>query len=177
MILTSLNRIYPVRYTVFIAACACAVLGLPLWVAADWGFWVFAVGAALSAIGVYDLRQTHHAILRNYPVIGHLRFMLEYIRPEMRQYFIESDIEAAPFSRAQRSVVYARAKNISAMSFGALSANAILALNAGAKEGKFAHDTGEGSISRYHTEHGGDLIWQIASGYFGCRTSEGQFDP
>ena len=231
MILASLNSIYPVRYTAFIAACVMAVLGVPAWVASEWGFWVFITGAALTAIGVYDMRQTHHAILRNYPVIGHLRFMLEYIRPEMRQYFIESDIEAEPFSRAQRTVVYARAKNesdsrpfgtqenvrevgyewlqhamvpteikihdfritvggpacqqpyslsrlnISAMSFGALSANAILALNQGAKAGKFAHDTGEGSISTHHTQHGGDLIWQIASGYFGCRTPDGHFDP
>ena len=171
--------------------------------------------------------QQRHAVLRNYPVIGHLRFLLEFIRPEMRQYFIESDNEAAPFSRQQRSLVYQRAKgdsdkrpfgtqldvdavgyewinhsmlptelathdfrvadrrraapqpysasvfNISAMSFGALSANAILALNAGAKRGNFAHDTGEGSISRYHRVHGGDLIWEIGSGYFGCRDDDG----
>jgi glutamate synthase domain-containing protein 2 len=167
--------------------------------------------------------------LRNYPLIGHLRFMLETIRPEIRQYFLESDTEATPFSRQQRSLVYQRAKgspdkrpfgtqqdlgavgyewinhslmptrlpshdfriligagrarpydasvfNISAMSFGALSANAILALNAGAKRGNFAHDTGEGGISRYHREPGGDLIWEIGSGYFGCRTDDGSFD-
>ncbi|WP_410003065.1 FMN-binding glutamate synthase family protein [Variovorax sp. PAMC28562] len=194
-----------------------------------WGGWV-GVGAfaVLSGTGVHDLRQTRHAILRNYPVIGHLRFLLEYIRPEMRQYFIESDAEAAPFSRAQRSLVYQRAKgepdnrpfgtqldvtiagyewinhsmvptklanhdfrivigadcaqpydasvfNISAMSFGALSANAILALNKGAKAGNFAHDTGEGSISQHHRVHGGDLIWEIGSGYFGCRNDDGSF--
>ena len=194
-----------------------------------WLGWV-CVGAfaVLSGTGVHDLRQTRHAILRNYPVIGHLRFLLEYIRPEMRQYFIESDAEAAPFSRAQRSLVYQRAKgepdnrpfgtqldvtiagyewinhsmvptkianhdfrivigadcpqpyeasvfNISAMSFGALSANAILALNKGAKAGNFAHDTGEGSISQHHRVHGGDLIWEIGSGYFGCRHDDGSF--
>ena len=194
-----------------------------------WRGWV-GVGAfaVLSGTGVHDLRQTRHAILRNYPVIGHLRFLLEYIRPEMRQYFIESDAEAAPFSRAQRSLVYQRAKgepdnrpfgtqldvtiagyewinhsmvptqlanhdfrivigadcaqpydasvfNISAMSFGALSANAILALNKGAKAGNFAHDTGEGSISQHHRVHGGDLIWEIGSGYFGCRNDDGSF--
>jgi len=175
-----------------------------------------------------DLRQPQHAILRNYPVIGHLRFLLEFIRPEIRQYFIEGENEAAPFSRAQRSVVYQRAKdvsdsrpfgtqldvgiggyewmnhsvqptqlasqdfritigahraqpysasvfNISAMSFGALSANAILALNLGAQRGGFAHDTGEGSISQYHRENGGDLIWEIGSGYFGCRNPDGRF--
>ena len=172
--------------------------------------------------------QARHAVLRNYPVIGHLRFLLEFIRPEMRQYFIEGDREAAPFSRQQRSLVYQRAKgesdkrpfgtqmdvgaigyewinhsmqpsvlkshdfrvligagraqpysasifNISAMSFGSLSANAILALNAGAKRGNFAHDTGEGSISRHHRVHGGDLIWEIGSGYFGCCNDDGSF--
>ena len=172
-------------------------------------------------------------MLRNYPVVGHLRFLLKFIRPEVRQYFIEGDNEAAPFSRQQRSLVYQRAKgerdkrpfgtpmdvgavgyewinhslqpttlashdfrvtigagraqpysasifNISAMSFGALSANAVLALNAGAKRGKFAHDTGEGSISRYHRGpdgkgEGGDLIWEIGSGCFGCRNDDGSF--
>jgi glutamate synthase domain-containing protein 2 len=168
--------------------------------------------------------------LRNYPIIGHLRFLLEFIRPELRQYFIEGDDDAVPFSRSQRSLVYARAKgepdkrpfgtqmdvravgyewlthslnpsvidsrdfriqvggaqcsqpynislfNVSAMSFGALSANAIMALNLGAKKGGFAHDTGEGSISRYHREHGGDLIWEIGSGYFGCRNDDGTFN-
>jgi len=183
----------------------------------------------LVIVGISDLQQTHHAILRNYPIIGHLRFLLEFIRPELRQYFIESDNEAVPFSRSQRSLVYARAKgesdkrpfgtqldvrevgyewlthsispsvidshdfrvsvggpqckhpydislfNVSAMSFGALSANAVMALNLGAKKGGFAHDTGEGSISRYHREHGGDLIWEIGSGYFGCRNEDGTF--
>ncbi|MET0542668.1 MAG: FMN-binding glutamate synthase family protein, partial [Variovorax sp.] len=194
-----------------------------------WRGWIgLVVFAVLSGTGIHDLRQARHAILRNYPVIGHLRFLLEYIRPEMRQYFIESDSEAAPFSRAQRSLVYQRAKgepdnrpfgtqlnvtiagyewinhsmqptklanhdfritigadctqpysasvfNISAMSFGSLSANAILALNQGAKMGDFAHDTGEGSISRHHRVHGGDLIWEIGSGYFGCRNEDGSF--
>ncbi|SCX73509.1 FMN-binding glutamate synthase family protein [Variovorax sp. EL159] len=233
---------FPTRYSAFalcvvgLVACLAFVLVSPhLWLA--WiGVVVFAV---LSGTGVHDLRQTRHAILRNYPVIGHIRFLLEYIRPEMRQYFIESDSEAAPFSRAQRSLVYQRAKgdpdnrpfgtqlnvtiagyewinhsmqptklenhdfriviggtpqpadanpaqvctqpysasvfNISAMSFGALSANAILALNQGAKMGGFAHDTGEGSISQHHRVHGGDLIWEIGSGYFGCRNDDGTF--
>ena len=188
-----------------------------------------AVLLALFGLGMRDRRQTRHSVLRNYPVIGHLRFLLEFIRPEMRQYFIEGDNEAAPFSRQQRSLVYQRAKgepdkrpfgtqmnvgaigyewinhslvpsvlpshdfrvvigegraqpysasvfNISAMSYGSLSGNAILALNAGARRGGFAHDTGEGSISRYHREHGGDLIWEIGSGYFGCRDASGGFD-
>jgi len=185
---------------------------------------------ALFLLGIRDVMQTHHAILRNYPVTGHIRFMLEYIRPEIRQYFLESDEEKLPFSRNQRGMAYSRAKrqndkkgfgtivsvyakdsewvghsaapvqalpknfriniggpqckqpynssifNISAMSFGSLSANAIRALNRGAKMGNFAHDTGEGSISAYHREHGGDLIWEIGSGYFGCRTQDGHFD-
>ncbi|MBY0237414.1 MAG: FMN-binding glutamate synthase family protein, partial [Burkholderiaceae bacterium] len=184
----------------------------------------------LSLQGWRDVQQTKRAVLRNYPVIGHIRFLLEYIRPEIRQYFLEADNEAAPFSRQQRSLVYQRAKgdpdkrpfgtqldvgtqgyewinhslaptqvashdfritigaqraqpyeasvfNISAMSFGALSANAILALNAGAKRGGFAHDTGEGSISAHHRQHGGDLIWEIGSGYFGCRNDNGSFNP
>ena len=192
--------------------------------------WVLLL-SALVVVGISDLQQTHHAILRNYPIIGHLRFLLEFIRPELRQYFIEGDSEAVPFSRAQRSLVYARSKgdsdkrpfgtqldvrelgyewlthsispsvidshdfrvsvggpqckhpydislfNVSAMSFGALSANAVMALNLGAKKGGFAHDTGEGSISRYHREHGGDLIWEIGSGYFGCRNEDGTFSP
>ncbi|CAN5152560.1 FMN-binding glutamate synthase family protein [soil metagenome] len=185
--------------------------------------------AALSYQGFRDVRQTKRSVLRNYPVIGHVRFLLEFIRPEIRQYFLESDNDAAPFSRQQRSLVYQRAKgdpdkrpfgtqldvsaqgyewinhslapttltthdfritigadrpqpysasvfNISAMSFGALSANAILALNSGAKRGGFAHDTGEGSISVHHRQHGGDLIWEIGSGYFGCRNPDGSFN-
>jgi len=186
--------------------------------------------STLTIVGIYDLFQTKIAILRNYPVIGHLRFMLEYIRPEIRQYFIEGDNDEAPFSKAQRTLVYSRAKavpdqipfgtsldvmasgyqwinqslapthlpshnfrieiggkdclqkysasifNISAMSFGSLSANAVMALNLGAKKGGFAHDTGEGSISIYHRVHGGDLIWEIGSGYFGCRNTDGSFN-
>jgi glutamate synthase domain-containing protein 2 len=187
------------------------------------------VFAVLVGLGVRDSLQRRHAVLRNYPVIGHIRFLLEYVRPEIRQYFIESDNEAHPFSRQQRSLVYQRAKgdsdkrpfgtqldvhalgyewinhslqptrlashdfrvlvgegraqpysasvfNISAMSFGALSANAILALNGGAKRGGFAHDTGEGSISAHHRVHGGDLIWEVGSGYFGCRNDDGSFN-
>ena len=226
----------PLRYTTF---CLSLVGSAGLLVAAlVWGglwWWLgFGVCAALALLGVRDMTQVRHSVLRNYPIIGHLRFLLEFIRPEMRQYFIESDHEALPFSRAQRSLVYQRAKgdpdsrplgtqlnvtaqgyewvnhsmqptrlashdfritigcadegaspctqpysasifNISAMSFGALSANAILALNKGAKMGGFAHDTGEGSISQHHRVHGGDLIWEVASGYFGCRNDDGTF--
>lgn len=208
------------------------------WILTGFGtflFFFFSPLLSLICLGLFilgwrDYRQTHHAILRNYPVSGHLRFLLEYIRPEIRQYFLENDEEKLPFSRNQRIMVYTRAKkqndkrgfgtikavygqdsewlghsakpkeadpktfrvkiggpacsqpysasifNISAMSFGALSPNAILALNRGAYMGGFAHDTGEGSISSYHREHNGDLIWEIGSGYFGCRTRDGHFD-
>jgi glutamate synthase domain-containing protein 2 len=227
--LDRLNAVYPVRYTVLAFCAVAALLSLFTLVAFGIGGFWFLVFAALSALGAWDLRQTRSSVLRNYPVIGHLRFMLEYVRPEIRQYFIESDTEAQPFSRSQRSLVYARAKgetdkrpfgsqldmkdnghewinhsiapsvlathdfrvriggpdctqpyeasvfNISAMSFGALSANAIQALNAGAARGRFAHDTGEGSISAWHRLHGGDLIWEIGSGYFGCRNDDGSF--
>ena len=229
--LDKLNQIYPVRYTAFIASVVLllfTLLGAGVTGLSGWWPMLF---LALSLIGLYDLQQQHHAILRNYPVIGHLRFMLETIRPEIRQYFLESETEASPFSRAQRTLVYSRAKgasdkrpfgtqldvraigyewinhsmapsqlhdhdfrvqvggsactqpysislfNVSAMSFGALSANAVLALNLGAKMGGFAHDTGEGSISRHHRTHGGDLIWEIGSGYFGCRDETGHFSP
>ena len=225
-----LKAIFALRYATL--ACCVLVLLLSLFLLLVYGMgWGLLLGAAgLVALGVHDLLQTHHSILRNYPVIGHLRFVLEFVRPEIRQYFIESDNEAAPFSRSQRSLVYQRAKgesdkrpfgtqldvqapgfewinhsvapsqlathdfritigpetaqpysasvfNISAMSFGALSANAILALNAGAKRGSFAHDTGEGSISAYHRVHGGDRVWEIGSGYFGCRHADGSFYP
>ncbi|MFM1948628.1 MAG: Glutamate synthase large chain [Pseudomonadota bacterium] len=221
----------PVRYLAFFAVVALWVLSALQWVVGQASLaWVLML-TGLVALGVHDLQQTRHAILRNYPILGHFRFLLEFIRPELRQYFIEGDGEAVPFSRSQRSLVYARAKgesdkrpfgtqmnvkeagyewlthsispsviashdfrvqvggaqclhpynislfNVSAMSFGALSANAIMALNLGAKKGGFAHDTGEGSISRYHREHGGDLIWEIGSGYFGCRNDDGTFNP
>ena len=230
-LLHHIDRHVPVRYAAFGAS-----LGLLAWGLASWTLLGHSVlwalpGLALTAIGLSDLRQQRHSILRNYPVIGHLRFLLEFVRPEMRQYFIESDNEAAPFSRQQRSLVYQRAKgeadkrpfgtqldvhaegyewinhslqpstiashdfrvivgaggssctqpyaasvfNISAMSFGALSARAIQALNEGARRGGFAHDTGEGSISAHHRVHGGDLVWQVASGYFGCRDAQGRF--
>jgi len=214
---------YPVRYTTFFISLGGLCLSLLVLLAGGQLSWWLLLFALLSAVGVHDLLQTHHAILRNYPILGHMRFLLEFIRPEIRQYFIESENEAAPFSRAQRTLVYSRAKgqsdkrpfgtqldvmaegyewlthsmapsqiashdfrvqvggkdctqpyslslfNVSAMSFGALSANAIMALNQGAHMGGFAHDTGEGSISRHHRVYGGDLIWEIGSGYFGCR--------
>lgn len=225
------------RYSALII-CLVAAIFLSICYVVGWvaGWWpVLAI--ALSLVGLYDINQRRHSVLRNYPVIGHLRYFFELIRPEIRQYFIESDTESIPFSRHQRAIVYQRAKqqidkrpfgtqldvyqdgyewlnhsmapkhvadhnfrvmvgdqpqaaenatsctqpyhcsvyNISAMSFGSLSANAIEALNRGAVLGDFAHDTGEGSISRYHKKHGGDLIWEIGSGYFGCRNEDGTF--
>ncbi|HPZ95464.1 MAG TPA: glutamate synthase-related protein, partial [Mycobacterium sp.] len=196
-----------------------------------WWWIVVGVVAALAALGTWDLVQTRHSILRAFPILGHARFLAELIRPEIYQYFVESNTDGAPFDRETRDAVYRRAKgtkgdepfgterdvnavgheflrhslrarhatdlkptvrlggpdctqpydiallNVSAMSFGALSANAIEALNGGAALGGFAHDTGEGAISPYHLKHGGDLIWEIGSGYFGCRTADGHFDP
>lgn len=226
-----IDQHFPVRYTAWLLSAVLALLAGFTWVAFGVGGGVALLGLFLTGLGWRDTQQRRHSVLRNYPVIGHFRFLLEFIRPEIRQYFIESDHEAAPFSRQQRSLVYQRAKgdadkrpfgtqldvhaqgyewinhsmvpttiaghdfritvgdggtsctqpysasifNISAMSFGALSANAILALNGGAKRGNFAHDTGEGSISQHHRVHGGDLIWEIGSGYFGCRNDDGSF--
>ena len=227
--LKQLDRYFPVRYTVWLLCGVATLLCTFTWIAFHTGGELALVFLFLTGVGWRDTLQTRHSVLRNYPVIGHFRFLLEFVRPEMRQYFIEGDNEAAPFSRQQRSLVYQRAKgdsdkrpfgtqmdvgavgyewinhsmqptkvathdfrvligagraqpynasifNISAMSFGALSANAILALNSGAKRGGFAHDTGEGSISRHHRENGGDLIWEIGSGYFGCRNPDGSFN-
>lgn len=195
------------------------------------GNWYYAliVTVPLLLLAIANIRQKKHAILRNFPVIGYLRYFFESIRPEIRQYFFESDLDGKPFNRRQRSIVYQRAKNerqtvafgmqsnpntpgfewaahsvypsilneaglrvwignnlcrqpyyasiynIGAMSYGALSKTAIIALNEGARLGKFAHNTGEGGISKYHL-NGGDLIWQIGTGYFGCRTEDGRFN-
>ncbi len=223
------------RFGRYIAFALCIMffgLGIQMAPTGFWGRALVIVPGLLILIGIRDLVQTRHAVLRNYPVIGHVRWLVELIRPEIRQYLLEAENEATPFSRAQRSLVYRRAKgissdhpfgtlidvyapdyeyiqhstrpvdppdpktfritigndqcaqpysasifNISAMSFGSLSANAIRALNRGAAMGGFYHDTGEGSISPYHREGGGDIVWEIASGYFGCRTDDGRFDP
>ncbi|MBL0148644.1 MAG: FMN-binding glutamate synthase family protein [Ideonella sp.] len=231
--LVALDRHFPIRYLTMTLAVAMAMLGCFAWVGFDRLAWLALLGVAAFVIGMRDLLQTKKALLRNYPIIGHIRYLLEWVRPEIRQYFLESDREAVPFSRQQRSLVYQRSKNesdkrpfgtqmdvqapgyewinhslqptniashdfritigaaegnrctqpysaslfnISAMSFGALSANAVLALNGGARQGGFAHDTGEGSISQYHRVNGGDLIWEIGSGYFGCRNDDGTFN-
>jgi len=228
--LARIDRFFPVRYIAWTLSIVAA-----LWLSFRWsqtgaGAILALTAIVLALIGLRDQLQRTKSVLRNYPLIGHIRYLLEYVRPEIRQYFLESDNEETPFSRQQRSIVYQRAKgdsdkrpfgtqldqraagyewinhslmpteiasadfrvtvgsapsctqpysasifNISAMSFGALSANAILALNGGAKKGGFAHDTGEGSISPHHRAHGGDLIWEVASGYFGCRDEHGRF--
>jgi glutamate synthase domain-containing protein 2 len=219
-----------ILYTAVLAITAMLLIELYLFPAA-----YIAIGiplllfGGLSIIGTVDLLQTRHAILRNYPLAAHIRFILEEIRPEIRQYFLESEKDGTPFSRDKRAIVYQRAKraldkrpfgtqndvyaagyewldhsiaprplnqepfrimvggpdcakpysasifNISAMSFGALSPNAIRALNGGAKKGNFAHDTGEGGYSPHHRENGGDIIWEIGSGYFSCRNADGSF--
>lgn len=225
-----MNRFFNRYTTLYIVLLLTLLFGF-LASANAWWWLVTALFAALSLRGVIDMTQTRNTIRRNYPVIGNLRFLFEYIRPEIRQYFIEGDDQQLPFSRADRSLVYQRAKqeedkqpfgtqedvyspgyewmnhsmipseikdtdfrvtvggpdctkpyemsvfSISAMSFGALSANAILALNRGAVLGNFTHDTGEGGISAYHRRYGGDLIWNIGSGYFGCRDEHGNFSP
>jgi glutamate synthase domain-containing protein 2 len=197
-------------------------------------WWLALIPGSLVLVGIWDLIQKRHSILRNYPIIGHMRFMLEDAGPEVHQYIVENDTDGRPFDRDTRSLIYQRAKdvpdekpfgteldvyaegytfmlhsvaprpvpddpdqamrvdiggeqcsqpysasllNISAMSFGALGQAAIRAMNTGAKLGDFAHDTGEGGLSKYHLENGGDLIWQVGTGYFGCRTPDGDFDP
>ncbi|WP_427870156.1 FMN-binding glutamate synthase family protein [Leucobacter luti] len=186
--------------------------------------------SAVAALGAFDLAQRKRAVLRTYPVVGHARYLLQKIRPEIQQYFIERDWDGRPFNRTTRQMIDDRSENakseeafgslrdvqrpgaewlvhsvtpleppetpprvliggpdctqpyemamlnVSAMSFGALSSNAISALNAGARDGGFAHDTGEGGISKYHRQ-GGDLVWEIGSGYFGARTESGDFSP
>lgn len=208
-----------------------AIVGIALF----WGpiLWAFVIILPLIILGVFDIFQKSHTIRRNFPLIGRARYMLESIRPEIMQYFVETDTEGRPLNRILRSLIYRRAKgqtdtepfgtqmdiyhsgyewlehsmyakqnpkeigefprlliggkdckqpysssllNISAMSFGSLSKNAVLAMNKGAKMGNFAHNTGEGGISDYHLEHGGDLIWQIGTGYFGCRNDDGSFN-
>ncbi len=193
--------------------------------------WGLVVTLPLLTLAIYDFLQRRHTLWRNYPLLAHIRWIMEDLRPYARAYFVEGDLEGRPFNHDERALVYARAKgeldshpfgteldvysdeyewlghsivpkedapkewrttvgteqcakpysssllNISAMSFGSLSANAIMALNKGAALGGFYHDTGEGGLSRYHRSHGGDLVWEIGSGYFGCRTKDGAFDP
>ncbi|MGZ4276477.1 MAG: FMN-binding glutamate synthase family protein [Solirubrobacteraceae bacterium] len=219
------------RFAAPVVALVGLVLSIALLASSGPG-WIAAVivFAALLALAAHDLLQRRHSILRNYPVLGHMRFALEKVRPEMQQYFIERNYDGRPFDRDTRTAVYERAKgiqgekaygteldvyepgyewlvhsahpvtpadeqprvriggpdctkpydiallNVSAMSFGALSGSALRALNGGAKLGGFAHDTGEGGLTRYHLEPGGDIVWELGSGYFGARTKDGGFD-
>ncbi len=198
----------------------------PMW-------WAFVLLGPILLLGIYDMFQRRHAVMRNFPVLGRGRYLMENLRPKMYQYFIESDTSGRPINRLERSIVYQRAKqeldttpygtqldvyeqgyewinhsinprqighdvvpprvtiggadctkpysasllNISAMSYGSLSKNAIMALNGGAKIGQFAHNTGEGGLSPYHLKHGGDIIYQFGTGYFGCRGTNGLFSP
>ncbi|WP_126249288.1 FMN-binding glutamate synthase family protein [Chitinophaga rhizosphaerae] len=217
----------------FIISAVIALAGTFLlgWFASPWWYVATAALAGLTVMGINDMIQTRHSIMRTYPVFGRMRYWMETLRPKMYQYFVESDIDGRPINRIDRSTIYQRAKqemdtmpfgtqldvyeegyewmshsiapkdfhklthnprvtignkdckqpynasifNVSAMSFGSLSSNAIEALNAGAKIGGFAHNTGEGGISPYHLKHEGDIIWQIGTGYFGCRDDEGKF--
>lgn len=203
------------------------------WYASPWWYVILAMIVTLSIMGINDMMQKKHAIMRTYPVFGRMRYWMEALRPKMYQYFVESDIDGRPINRIDRSTIYQRAKqemdtmpfgtqldvyqegyewmshsisprdfhkldhnprllignkdckqpysasifNVSAMSFGSLSANAIEALNGGAKIGGFAHNTGEGGISPYHLKQNGDIIWQVGTGYFGCRDDDGNFSP
>ncbi|MDX2561960.1 FMN-binding glutamate synthase family protein [Streptomyces sp. TX20-6-3] len=216
---------------VVLPVVAALATGLLAVLSSPW--WWCAAGPALllAAVASYDIVQRRHSILRNYPLLGHLRFAMEKIRPEVQQYFVERNVDGSPFDRDTRSIVYERAKgtdaedpfgtelelyrpgtdylvpsmaprpvsqepprvriggpdctrpygmallNVSAMSFGSLSGRAVRALNEGARRGGFAHDTGEGGISDHHLAAGGDLVWEIGTGYFGCRTEDGDFDP
>ena len=217
-----------IRYTI-----VTLLLLLPILLLYPTLWWIIVPYAFIVAVGFYDMKQTKHALWRNFPLLGRFRWVLEEMRPPIRQYFIESDIDGVPFNRQTRGLVYRRSKkmmstipfgtkvdlyrpgyewighslqaidshtldqsprvlvggancsqpysasvlNISAMSFGALSANAVMALGNGAKIGGFAHNSGEGGLSQYHLSTGADIIWQIGTGYFGCRDKEGLFDP
>ncbi len=213
-------------FYMLVAALACT--GLALFYH-DY-FWALALlFAGLFLLGLKDFMQKDRGVVANYPLLGRMRYFLESVRPELRQYFWEADTDELPYSRNQRAMVYQRAKgilaarplgtvqdlyeedynwlnhsmvpthienkdfrvrvgegekaydmallNISGTSFGAMSPPAIQALNTGARIGRFAHNTGEGSFSKYHQAGGGDVIWQISTGYFGCRTLDGRFDP
>src|SRR3954454_7376931 len=220
------------RFVPFVTLLVLAIAATALAVVTGAVGWIVAAVllGAPALLGVYDLVQRRHSILRNYPLLGHMRFLLEAVRPELQQYFIERNFDGRPFDRDTRTSVYERAKgvkdeqgygterdtaavgyewlmhstapkdppkevprvrvggpdctqpydmallNVSAMSFGALSGAALRALNAGAKAGGFAHDTGEGGLTDHHLASGGDLIWELGSGYFGARTKDGGFD-
>lgn len=219
----------PTRFFIVFGVLLLAIAGLS-WSVSPW-LAIFALPVLpLAIIGTRDVFQTKSSILRNFPLLGHLRFIAESVRPEIRQYFVESNAEENPLSREKRTIVYQRAKalpdtlpfgthqsvyevgyewighslvpthpdeetarvligadrcaqpysasrfNISAMSFGSLSAPAVRSMSEGARRGNFYQNTGEGGVSVHHLEGGGDLVWQIGTGYFGCRAPDGSFD-
>ncbi|HIP35329.1 MAG TPA: FMN-binding glutamate synthase family protein [Crocinitomix sp.] len=217
--------------TIFIVSSiiiSTTIVCLGLYVSKYYFYWFILFGP-LILIGIRDMFQKKHAIKRNFPVIGNLRYFFESIAPEIQQYFVERRTDGSPIDKNMRAIIYKRAKNlgsthpfgteeniyqegydfivqslypakvlheeprvliggeectqpysaslynISAMSFGSLSKNAVMALNQGAKMGGFFHNTGEGGLSPYHLK-GGDIVWQIGTGYFGCRTTDGNFN-
>lgn len=224
-----MKSLLPSRYWFFVLCLIVAITSAVLWQRGGIWPWLCVPTALLSLLGFWDLTQTRQTLRRNFPVIAHGRYLMEEVRPMLRQYVVEGDNDEVPFSHDQRSIVYQRAKqaqetrpfgselsmygdnyewinhsilparieshefrvtvggpgcskpysasvfNISAMSFGSLSPNAVLALNEGARRGGFYHDTGEGSLSKYHREPGGDVVWELGSGYFGACSSAGVF--
>ncbi|MCL8381332.1 FMN-binding glutamate synthase family protein [Xanthobacter aminoxidans] len=220
------------RWSVFIAVTVIALVSLLLSFTSHQAWLiVFCVLFPLVLVGIFDVTQSEHSLLRNYPVIGSVRWIFEAMRPYLRQYLMEDDQSERPYNREDRSIIYARAKNeedrqpfgteldtyaaeyewmthslapapvahepfrvtvggsacakpysasvlnVSAMSFGSLGRNAIEALNLGAKTAGCYHDTGEGGLSPYHRIHGGDIVWELGSGYFGARNRDGTFSP
>jgi glutamate synthase domain-containing protein 2 len=219
------------EFVVFSIVSIIVVGLLGYYVNTNW-YGLFIVLLPIIGLGIYEMSQKRHAIMRNFPVLGRMRYIMEWLRPKIYQYFVESDTDGTPYNRMDRSIVYQRAKNeidtvpfgtqldvyaegyefmnhsiaaldkkklnhhprvtiggshckqpyeasilnVSAMSFGSLSKNAVMALNGGAKIGHFAHNTGEGGVSPYHLSPGGDLIYQVGTGYFGCRAADGGFD-
>lgn len=207
------------------------VSALLVWLVSPWWLILTAVALVILGIAVYDVAQRHAAVLHNFPALGHMRYLMETIRPMIQQYFVERNWDGRPFDADARNAIYERAAgissvksfgtelqvrgagykylrhsivpgvlpagehrvtiggpqcgrpfsasllNISSMSFGALSINAIMAMNNGAKRGGFFQETGEGGLTKYHLESGADLVWEIGSGYFGCRDAAGAFDP
>ncbi|MFU8816221.1 MAG: FMN-binding glutamate synthase family protein [Pseudomonadales bacterium] len=218
------------RWLLRIFVVTVMVLAITAWFAPG-VLWSLLLIVPLALLGFHDGLQRQHTVLRNFPIVGHVRYFMEMMRPEIKQYFIESNVDAFPVEREFRSLAYQRSKNeletlplgtqrdvyrvgyewashsmaahhtekeeerviiggarcsrpysasllnISAMSYGAISTRAILALNQGARLGNFAHNTGEGGIADEYLQGGGDIIWQIGTGYFGCRTVNGRFDP
>ena len=231
-LVAALTRDHPISRNLLLLA---GVIGTLAALVIGWrhprALWWLLLFAPLLVLSLADLLQPHHSLRRNYPASARFRWLFEWLRPFLRAYIVESDLDGRPYSHDERALVYARAKgevdahpfgteldvysdeyewlahsiapsrdapketrvhvgtdqcsrpyqaarlNISAMSFGALGANAIEALNLGARMGNFYHDTGEGGLSPYHLKHGGDIVWEIGSGYFGCRDRQGHFDP